>query len=225
MRAAALAVLLGAVIAAGCGGDEPTPGGARAEQVREAAAEAGLSDAVRDFLVLAVGSADATYRVTYQVEDGSEVREVTIAQDPPNHRLDVINADGSADTTIRLDDEVHQCHREGGAWECGRVDVVPPGTGAFDEEALAERATALADRAGDYEFSVESRRLAGVDVSCLVTTLAAGRPADPALGEAGTLCVSPEGVVLLVESGDTRQAATAYSTELDDDAFALPDED
>jgi hypothetical protein len=225
MRAAALAVLLGAATAAGCGDDEPTPGGARADQVREAVAEAGLPDDVRDFLVLAVGSADATYRVTYQIDDGTGVREVTVAQDPPNHRLDVMNTDGSADSTIRLDDEVHQCHRDGGAWECGRVDVVPPGGGAFDEEALAERAAALADRADDYEFSVESRQLAGVDASCLVTTLAEGHPADPALGEAGTLCVSPEGAVLLVESGGTRQAATAYSTELPDDAFLLPDAD
>jgi hypothetical protein len=226
MRAAALAVLLGAAAGAGCGGEDPTPGGARADQIREAAAEAGLPEEVRDFLVLAVGSVDATYRVTYEVDEGSGVRDVTVAQAPPDHRLDVVNGDGSADTTIRLDDEVHQCRREqpDDPWECGRVDVVPPALGAFDEEALAEWAATLADRADDYDFSVETRRLVGVDASCLLTTLKAGRAADPGLGESGTLCVSPEGVVLLVDSAGSRQEATSYTTEVSDDAFALPDE-
>ncbi|MGH9243399.1 MAG: hypothetical protein ACRD29_03590 [Acidimicrobiales bacterium] len=221
--AIAIAAVATVVSAAACG-DDPDVGEQRADQVRRAAAEAGLSEEVQDFLVLAVGTADATFQVTYEIDDQTGARRVVVSQNPPDHRLDVVLPDGTVDATIRLDDDAYQCRQERSDWQCGRVEVPTPEAAIFDAIELANRADELAAGTDDYDFAVEGRTLLGVEARCLVTTLKPGHDTDPSRGDEGTLCLSPAGVVLLVDNVGTRQEATAYTTDVPDGAFDLPAE-
>ncbi len=68
------------------------------------------------------------------------------------------------------------------------------------------------------------RPIAGVEASCLVTRILAGRE-RPELGDGGTLCVSPEGALLLVDQGGEILEATDYGTEIPDGTFVRPDDE
>src|SRR3546814_1493111 len=75
-----------------CGGDEGTAelGSDRADQVREAAIEAGLEPEVADVLALAARGTTATFRATYNGSDGASV---VVSQAPPDHRFAVVVGD------------------------------------------------------------------------------------------------------------------------------------
>jgi hypothetical protein len=216
-RLVSLAVL--AVLAPGCGDDDPTAGEARAEQIRAAAEEAGLDGQVVDVLGDAAAAVDETYRVVYEL-DG---RVVTVSQQPPDRRVDVVSDDGSADATISVDGTAYACSDPPGddGWRC-EVLGDPTADGAFGEADVTELAGALTSGVEDYEFSTEQREVAGTGVTCLVTRLRTGRSADAALGEEGVLCVAASGAVLLAERPSGTLRATEYSTTVADDAFELP---
>jgi hypothetical protein len=215
------------VVAAACGGDDESVGERRAEQVRRAAADAGLADDVQDFLALAASAPDATYRATYATdgEGAADARQVLVAQQPPQRRIDIVTADGAAERTIVTDDTVHTCTRPAdGDWSCSRADAetAPPTVGVFDDAALDELVRALDAALRDYDFVMSERPVAGARARCLVTRLKEGRTPSERLGAVGTLCLSDEGVVLLAAEPGSQLEASSYTTSLPEDTFDLP---
>ncbi len=210
-----MCICLGFCVVA-CGDDD---GDRRPDQAASAAEEAGLSAEVQDFFALAGAGPATTYAAVYASGD----LEIRIAQRPPDHRLEVENPDGTTDLTLRRRGVTYQCHRTVAEWTCTRVsDLDPPAAVGFDPAAVAEAGDALRGLADDYSFTVEPRVVAGVDATCLVTTLLPGREDDTSLGRSATFCVSEIGVPLLIERPGERLTATQYSTDVDDGAFELP---
>ncbi|MCU1450821.1 MAG: hypothetical protein JWP02_2991, partial [Acidimicrobiales bacterium] len=69
----------------------------------------------------------------------------------------------------------------------------------------------------NYTFKVIDKKVAGADSRCLVTT------PRPGIGGAGsTLCLSPQGAVLLVEGAGNPLRAERYSTSVDERLLQLP---
>lgn len=206
--------------------DDPTPGEQRAEQARDLAAEAGLPEDVGGVLALAAGVADAAYRVTYDDAGGDTV---TVTAGPEGRRVDVtgVEAEGEDPVTrsfFTLEDGSFTCRLGADRWFCARDDEPAPEIGRFADADVSRAVTALAEAADEYAFRVEERRIADVDARCLVTERRADAPPDPSAATTGTLCVSPEGVPLLVEQAGDDQRATAYTTDVPDDALVLPAE-
>jgi hypothetical protein len=108
-------------------------------------------------------------------------------------------------------------------WDCGDLGVAPPANGqVFNPTTVQSAIDRFHSRAGDYDFRVEDRQIAGVAARCLLTTRKPGHDQDPSLGASATLCLSPEGAVVLVAVPSGSITATAYSTTIPDDAFNLP---
>lgn len=213
----AVIVLLGA-----CGSAGPN----RADQGRSIAESAGLPEDVGQFLALVLAGRTATFAVTYSTADRSGAPiQMTLTQQPPNRRVDVIRADGTVDTTLRTPSGAYQCTKDQ-QWSCGTLGAsTSAGGGPSDplsEVALSAAVERLRDRAKDYDFRPETRRLLGADARCLITSLRPGRAGDPALGASGTLCLSSLGAVLLVDTPSGKLTATDYRTTVARDAFELP---
>ena len=213
MRGATVIGLLVALASVACGA-EPTAGERRADQARELADEAGLPEDVADVLALAAGAVDPTYRVTYEDAGGGTL---TVTSGPDGRRLDVTAVEPGSDEPVTrsqfaLDDGVFMCTRGADRWFCGRDDEPPEVPGAFAEADVARTVEALRAASDDFDLRVEERDLAGVTARCLVAEGAA----------TGTLCVSPEGVPLLLERSGDDLTATAYTTDVPDDALELP---
>jgi hypothetical protein len=219
-----VAVATAALALAGCGDDGPSEAEQRAEQLEGAAAEAGLPDDVADLLADAARGVDGTYRVTYELADesGGPPQRLTIVQAPPNRRFDVDRADGPDTATIGTAAGTQQCERpdDDQPYTC---ELVAGATlsGVFSEQQVAELTDALTEAAPSYDFAVEDRTIAGVEARCLVATRRR-EVEDPSLGEAATLCLSPEGAQLLVDSPSGTIRAVEYSPEVADDAFVPP---
>lgn len=206
----ALALLLAALAALGgaCGGDDgASPGSARAEQVRRGALDAGLPDGVADVLADAAAAVDATYRVTYEL-DG---RTVVVTQRPPDRRVDVLFEDGSADATISVEGSAHACSKPPGEdWRCEDLGSASA-DGAFREADVEQLVQRLTDAAGTATYGTEEREVAGTPARCVTTS------PPPA-----ALCIAATGALLLVEGPSGTLRATAYTTDVPDDAFTLP---
>jgi hypothetical protein len=214
------------VAAAACGGSTTTSE-QRADQARQAAADAGLGDDVQDFLGLAASAVDATYVVTYATAGtgSTPAQEVLVAQRPPDRRVDIVSADGEAQRTITVEGVTHACARPAGDdWVCQETDTDDAAVGIFDDEAIADFTAALRVAVDDYDFTVGRRPVAGTEATCLVTRLKDGRTPTERLGRVGTLCLSPEGVVLLAAEPGRQLEASSYRTAVDDDTFELPAE-
>ena len=175
--------------------------------MRDAAAEAGFADDVTDVLADAAAAVDATFSVTYAVESGT----VTVTQRPPDRRVETTSDDGTVDVVVTIDGTTSACTDPPGD-EPVRCDELgrAPAEGVFDADAVAELTDALAADTG-YELAVEDREVAGVAARCVVTD-----PPD------ATLCVADTGAILLVERSVGTVRATAYTTDVPDDAFTLP---
>lgn len=224
------------LVACGDGTDEVTEAGqARAEQARTAAVEAGLEEDVADFLALVARGDTGTYEVRYP--GPSEGTELIVTNRPPDRRVEVA-ADGvTFEVRLVTDGQAFEClppdaEGDGAAsgetagdpaeLTCTRTDAVVEAPGVFRPEALDELSEALATRLDDYTFEIETKAVGGIEARCLVTRLRSGREAAE-LGSGGTICASPEGALVLVDQGDERLEATAYTTEVADDAFVRPD--
>src|SRR5205085_3116146 len=108
-------------------------------------------------------------------------------------------------------------------WDCGEVGVAPSSTaGVFSPTVVQAAISTFRERAADYDFRVEDRSIAATNARCLVTTLKAGHSTDSTLGATGTLCLSSEGAVLLIETPSGSVSATQYTTTIPSDAFTLP---
>lgn len=249
-RCAAALLLATVLVACGDGTDEVTEAGeARAEQARTAALDAGLDEDVADFLGLVARGDTGTYEVRYPgPSDGTDLivtnrppdRRVEVAADgmtfevrlvtdgqafeclPPETEPEDEDGDGDADETETEPDDGGASDGATDELTCTRTDAVVDAPGVFRPEALDELSDALAARLDDYTFEIETKAVAGIEARCLVTRLRSGRE-DPELGSSGTICASPEGALVLVDQGDERLEATAYTTEVADDAFVRPD--
>lgn len=186
----------------------------RRAQAEDVAAEAGLPDDVRELIGRAAGVVGATFAVTYELGDGGVA---DVVQDPPRRRVDIRPAGASQPVTAVVVDEAGRTAtcRQGTTWACTRQDgSADVTTGPFAGPDLERTISALAASRATYDFSVEDRRIAGVDASCLVTTRKAGAAADPTRGTRGELCVAPDGVPLLVSGGASTLKAVRYSTSV-----------
>lgn len=210
------------VTATGCS-DDPSVADERHDAAHDAAVEAGLDEEVADFLALAARGATATYRTTFEGVEGAD--SIIVTSRPPDLRVDLVSDSKTVASQITVDDSAYSCIPEDGTAEtltCTPTTTAVRSPGSLDAEAMSKLTESLAQRLGDYTFEIKNSPVAGVDATCLVTTIRPGRE-RPELGEAGTLCVSPDGVMLRIDSGDTSLEAVEYSTDVDDDAFELPD--
>lgn len=219
-------IVAAATALAACGGSgSPDVGDDRADQARNAALDAGLDTEVAEFLALAARGATATYQVTYPGPTPDS--KLVVANRPPDRRVDVVSGGEVHEVRLVVDGEALTCARPGGLGDfepCVRTDAVADPPGAFGPNAIAELTESLRDRVSDFAFAVEPRPVAGVEATCLVTRILAGRE-RPELGDGGTLCVSPEGALLLVDQGDEQLEASDYSTDVADGTFTRPDGD
>jgi hypothetical protein len=211
-------VLLAAL--GGCGDDDPVAD-QRAEQVREAASDAGLPDDVVDVLVLAARGTTATFQITYQGTGGARL---IVSQDPPNRRVDVVAGTTVVESRVFRDGVGYRCAPPEGApdepVDCARTEGALPSPGGFTDEALDAFAEDLAASLPDLDLTVEDRDLAGVTATCLVAAPVAG-PTDGTGSGVETLCLSPEGGQLLVDAAGERVVAEAYTTDVPEGTFDL----
>lgn len=216
---ATTALVVAAALAAAACGDDDDLADARAEQVREAATEAGLPADVVDVMVLAARGTSATYQVTYDGDDGAAV---LVSQQPPDRRVDVLRGDRVVESRVVRDGTGYECRPpEGdpeGALRCRRTESALEAPGAFTDEALDEFAAQLGSSQADLDLTVEEQEIAGVTATCLTAERRAGAGGGPA-SALDTLCLSPEGAPLLVEAEGERVVASAYSADVPDGTF------
>lgn len=214
-------VLLVAAAMGGCGGDDP--GATRADQVRQAALDAGLPDDVASVLALAARGATATFQVTY---DGTEGAQVVVSQEPPNRRVDALTAGLVVESQVVRDGVSYLCElpadaQPGDPLVCDRTAGLVPTQGAFTEEALATFTEELAAEVDGFDLDVETRTIADTEATCLVAAPKAGTPIDADAPGVDTICLSPEGAQLLVDVAGERLVASAYSTTVPDGTFEV----
>lgn len=228
-RAAAVfvaALTLAPVATAACSSSGPS----RADQGRSIASAAGLSADVGDVFALVLQGASATYTATYATKDsaGNDL-QVTVAQRPPDRRVDAFTADGTIESTFRLGAVAYQCTKPSGAgapWTCGAL-ATDTGAGGSGTDPLAPDAVASAvdtfrQRANDFDFRVEHRPIAGIDARCLVITPRSAAAQSSAASSSTSLCVAPDGGLLAVDKPSGSFSATAYSTTVDASSLQLP---
>ena len=222
----ALAVLAAIAGLSGCGGDTGVGAKAReaaaerAAQARSVASDAGLGSDVADLIGDAVGAGGQTFTVTY--DDGAGAIS-TLVQDPPRRRLDV-RKDEVIRAAFVIERGTFSCTQTQGAWVCGPSTSAPPAIGPFAATDLERTISNLTAARATYDFTTESRPLAGTSARCLVTTRKPEAAADPALGDRGVLCIAKSGAVLLVEAPGQALRAVSYRASTDDRAFDLPAE-
>lgn len=217
MPRALLAVLALGLLTGACGDEDPAD--TRADQVREAAEEAGLPAEVVDVLVLASRGTSATFQVAYPGDDGAEV---VVSQQPPHRRVDVVAGGAIVQSRVFRDGVGYEClppeDDPRGALDCTRREGALEAPGAFTEEALRTFSDDLAGSLDELDLTVEVRTIAEVEATCLVATPKPG-PTDGTGTNGETLCLSPEGAQLLVDVAGERVVAERYTTDVPEGTF------
>jgi hypothetical protein len=208
---------------AGCGGsgkDDVVE--TRADQARQVAEDAGLPAPVQDLLGDAAIAATQTFSVTYKLAvEGTTM----IVQDPPRRRVDLVLGSGPAAVTranITNDNGTFSCSRTVDAWTCRKSEEKSSGFGPLALGDIEKTTADLAAARKAYSFRVERRIVAKAPARCLITELKPGQAPDPARGARGVLCISREGVPLVIEGATSTITATRYRTSVDASAFRLP---
>ncbi len=190
----------------------------RADQVRDAAEAADLPADVVDVLVLAARGTGATFQVTYPGDDGTSV---VISQAPPDRRVDVVVGDRIVRSQVVRGGVGYRCtppeDDPGGELACRRSQGAIDAPGAFTDAALDAFTDDLSTSRDELALTVETRRVAGVEATCLVASPGAG--ADGGDADAETLCLSDEGAQLLVDAGGERLEASAYTSHVPEGTF------
>lgn len=218
----ALVVAIGVAVVAVRGDDDDAALAVdRARQVRQAATAAGLDADVAEVLALAARGATATFQVSYPGTDGTSL---VVSQDPPNRRVDVLQAGLVVQSQVVRDGVAYRCQlptrgRPGDELDCTRTGGAIESPGAFTEDALRTFTEELAASLDALDLTVEERTIAGAPASCLVTAPKAGTVLDPAGPGVDTICLSEEGAQLLVDRGGERVVADDYSTAVPDGTF------
>lgn len=220
----ALAVALAVPACGGGGGDDAAE--QRVAQIEDAVREAGLPDEVAEVLGRAAGVLGETFRVTYDL-GGDAGGTAVLTQDPPRRRVDLeARIDGAPVMRSRFSDgeSATLCERTAGRWTCAADPNADAEAGAFGADQVDDVVEGLRTSRDAYDFRVADRDVAGVRARCLVTELKPGREPTAEFGAKGTLCVSAEGVPLLVETPNASLRALRYTTSVDDERFELPAE-
>lgn len=225
MRRATLAAsLCAAALLSACANAKPKElSETRAAQARQVAKDAGLPKGVQDLLADAATSATRDFTVTYDLAVGGG--STTVIQDPPNRRIDLVLGEGDAlmtRTTITNDAGTFACTRTNGTWTCKKSTTTAPDFGPMALGDIEQTTQDLAAARKNYTFRLTSRTVARTRARCLVTELKPGQTPDPSRGERGVLCISPEGVPLVIEGGQTAITATSYTPSAKASAFVLP---
>jgi hypothetical protein len=218
LRTTAAAVTIGLLTVAGCGDDGSSVTEQRVDQIRDAAAAAHLPDDVTDVLALAARGSTSTFRITFSGDNGSTI---VVAQQPPDRRIDILVGKVIVESRVLRDGVGYACTVP----STTVADAAPDLTcerkagdlrteGVFSTEALEDFVADLAGSLDDVDLTVEHRRIAGVDATCLVSAPKAGTPLTGSEPGVETLCLSPEGAQLLVDSGGQRVKATDYATDV-----------
>lgn len=221
MRAAAAVLVLATVV--GCGGRSPAQRTAttRAEQARDVAKQAGLSSAIQDFMAHYAAVVGQEFVVTYTATNPTS-GTVVLAQRPPDKRLD-ITQDRSGHAVTQSFFVIAQgsflCVRDTGDWSCSRTGSDASSLGPLASGDAQRTVDELKKAQADYDFDVGTRAIAGVKASCLVTKARNPSPTAPA---PASICISPEGVPLLIESPGQSLTATRYTTQAGTSRFRLP---
>ena len=193
--------------------------------MRDAAHDAGLPSDVADLLADAAGVPRARFEVTYDL-GGPSGGTAVLTQDPPRRRVDLhtqIEGDDVTRALITDRAETTVCERAAGTWTCragSSSDASSPS--AFGADQVEQVVGDLKTAKDAYTFRVARRDVAGVTARCLVTELKAGKQPTADLGAKGTLCISAEGVPLLVETPAASLRALKYTTHVRDTAFDAP---
>lgn len=192
----------------------------RSQQARDLARQAGLAPDVQSFMARAAGAGAATFSVVYDLGRG---QRSVVMQRPPDRRVDIEGMGGPAtlDRYLFTTAGTYSCHRDQGPWSCQRGGDAPA-IGAFSPDTIGQTVAALSQSTTTYDFTVQTRRIAAVAASCLVTTLKPDHPADPSLGVSGSLCVAPSGAILAIQSTTNSVTALHYSSTVPGGAFSLP---
>jgi hypothetical protein len=209
------------VLTGGCASDDEGVADDRRDQVRRAALDAGLTEEVADVLALAAGGASARFQITYQGTDGASV---VVSQDPPNRRVDAVTAGLIVQSQVLRDGVAYRCDlppdgQPGDPLECARTSGAVPGQGAFTPEALSTFTEELAASLATTDLTVETRTIAEVEATCLISAPKAGTTLDEAAPSVDTICLSDSGAQLLVDVGGERVVADSYSTEVPEGTF------
>ena len=215
------ALLLLLPLLVGACGDDTSVADTRADQVRDAATEAGLSTEVAEVLALAARGADRTFQVTYAGEDGASL---VVSQAPPNRRIDIVVGSVVTESRVFRDGVGYECtppaEEPTGPLVCTRAQGALQAPGAFTDDALNAFAQELASSHDDLDLSVEQRTIAEVEATCLVAAPKAG-PTDGAGPGVETICLSAEGGQLLLDAGGERLVAEAYTTDVPEGTFEV----
>jgi hypothetical protein len=190
----------------------------RARQARAAAKQAGLPTGVQELLGRAAGAVGERFTVTYRTAGGTVA---TLTQVPPSKRVDESTGSGASSVTRSLivnADGSFSCSRQEGHWVCQRATGSTGGIGAFSPAEIKATVDGLSSQRAEYRFDVAHRRIAGVEATCLASSPRRPGP-NPRLG---TLCISPQGVPLLVDSAAGRIEAIAYRSSARSSAVRLP---
>jgi hypothetical protein len=221
VRRSSVAIALVALLVTACGDDGDQVTGERVDQVREAARDAGLSEEVADVLSLAAAGTTATFQVSYEGVGGASI---TLSQQPPNRRVDVLSAGLVVESQVVRDGVAYRCAlpegaRPGDDLDCTRTQGALPDPGAFTDDALATFTDELVGSADALDLSVEHRTIAEVGATCLIAAPRAGTPLDGTGPGVDTICLSAEGAQLLVDAGGERVVADSYSTTVPTGTF------
>ena len=203
----------------------------REAQAREVAAEAGLPADVRSLLGSRPGAARAP-QATFSASFAAGTGTIVVHQAPPRRRVDVVDAGVARESFVTGDDgRTIRCERpEGRGWTCGETDAGSDGPvagatgfGAFSPELVARTVEALEEGLAAYDVRVEPLTVAGVQARCLRTVPKSGSGGATATSR---LCISPDGVPVLVErgAGSPVLRAVAYRSRVDADDLRRPDE-
>jgi hypothetical protein len=219
---ALLAAVLCAALAGACSGGKDSASETRAKQARQVAEDAGLPDDVQDLLAAAAGSAAHTFTVRYKLAvEGS----TTITQDPPQRRIELVLGSGPTAVTratITNSKGTFACTKNADAWTCRKTGDAAPSFSPLGLGDIKQTTAELAKARESYTFRVEKRTVAKTDAKCLVTSLRPGKVPDPTRGTKGVLCISEDGVPLVIEGANTVITATSYRSAVDPAAFRLP---